>query len=140
MIQPVRVQRFRTKGYKMVHPNGLPNYYVGRPGKFGNPYKLIGNCIYVDASNRRTILPDEWVFVTVGTPEMLQDLYRATLLDKIIELDFAPHPECVIDIKYWVRHFQDIDIQELKGKNLFCYCTAHDKCHADVLLELANNQ
>lgn len=27
---------------------------------------------------------------------------------------------------------------ELRGKNLACWCKAGDPCHADVLLELAN--
>jgi len=138
MIQPVRAQRSRAKGFKMIHPNGLPNYYAGRPGKFGNPFKLIGDCIYVDASNRRVVLADEWVFVTVGSPQMLQDVYRATLTDSIIELSFVPQNESVMDIKYWVRHFQGVDVYELKGKNLYCYCGLADKCHADVLLDLAN--
>jgi hypothetical protein len=29
-------------------------------------------------------------------------------------------------------------IQELRGKNLACWCKVGDPCHADVLLELAN--
>lgn len=34
---PVRVQRSRQ--HKQVSPNGLPVVYVGRPGKWGNPFK-----------------------------------------------------------------------------------------------------
>ncbi len=30
------------------------------------------------------------------------------------------------------------DIRELKGKNLSCWCRLDEKCHADVLLKLAN--
>ena len=30
------------------------------------------------------------------------------------------------------------DAQELKGKNLACWCKFGEPCHADVLLELAN--
>jgi hypothetical protein len=37
---PVRVQRKRTKGAKMDSPNGLPVVYVGRPSKWGNPYRV----------------------------------------------------------------------------------------------------
>lgn len=29
-----------------------------------------------------------------------------------------------------------IDINELKGKDLACWCKENQKCHADVLLEL----
>ena len=28
--------------------------------------------------------------------------------------------------------------RELKGKNLSCWCKAGDLCHADLLLEIAN--
>lgn len=36
MSGPVRIQRKRTKGWKM--PEGA--VYVGRPGKWGNPFKV----------------------------------------------------------------------------------------------------
>ncbi len=31
------------------------------------------------------------------------------------------------------------DISELKGKNLACWCSLENPCHADVLLEIANS-
>lgn len=31
-----------------------------------------------------------------------------------------------------------LDISELRGKNLACYCKLEESCHADILLELAN--
>jgi hypothetical protein len=42
MIEPVRVQRRRTKGFNLQNtsPNGLPVVYVGRPTKYGNPFKV----------------------------------------------------------------------------------------------------
>ena len=38
VITPVRIQRSRK--VKQVSPNGLPIVYVGRPTKWGNPYKV----------------------------------------------------------------------------------------------------
>lgn len=32
----------------------------------------------------------------------------------------------------------ELDISELKGKNLACFCSLEEPCHADILLELAN--
>lgn len=32
----------------------------------------------------------------------------------------------------------ELDISELKGKNLACFCSLDEPCHADILLELAN--
>lgn len=37
-IKPVRLQRSRAKGAKLVSPNGLPVVCVTRPGVFGNPF------------------------------------------------------------------------------------------------------
>ena len=33
-----------------------------------------------------------------------------------------------------------LDLSELRGKNLACWCRPHDECHADILLEMANRQ
>ena len=44
---PVRVQYSRK--HKLVSPNGLPVVYVGRPTKWGNPFKIGG---------RRTIIKE----------------------------------------------------------------------------------
>jgi hypothetical protein len=38
-----------------------------------------------------------------------------------------------------LRHFNTKNIQEsLKGKNLGCWCLEGNKCHCDILLEVAN--
>ena len=31
-----------------------------------------------------------------------------------------------------------LDVSELRGKNLACWCRLDQECHADVLLEIAN--
>jgi hypothetical protein len=33
-----------------------------------------------------------------------------------------------------------LDLTELRGKNLACWCPLDQPCHADVLLELANKE
>jgi len=43
-----------------------------------------------------------------------------------------------------VRLYEDwlptsgLDVSELRGKNLACFCPLSEPCHADVLLRLAN--
>jgi len=39
---PVRLQRSRKKGARLVSPNGLPVVYVGRGSKWGNPHAMGG--------------------------------------------------------------------------------------------------
>ena len=79
---------------KVVHCQKAPyDVYIGRPSKWGNPYK---------------IGPD-------GS--------RAEVLSKYTE---------------YIIHSQVImDIDELTGKTLGCWCKPL-LCHGDVLLELAN--
>lgn len=54
---PKRIQRQRTKGWRM--PDGA--VYVGRPGRFGNPFKVGA----IDGPTGRVI-----------TPQMAKDLYE----------------------------------------------------------------
>ena len=98
-VQPERAQRSRVKGYKMVHENGLPNYYVGRPGQFGNMFKLIDGVIHIDATHRRQISDQEWKVVGNGTPQMVQDLFRAVVEDDFRDI-FIDLFHVQIDIKY----------------------------------------
>jgi len=84
-----RIQRKRTKGWKMP-PNTV---YVGRPSKWGNPFKID------EYNNRSDVLRRYEFWLT----ERLKD-----------------NP-----------HFLD----ELKGKDLACWCPLDEPCHADVLLK-----
>ena len=68
--------------------------YVGRPSKWGNPYK-----IGID-----------------GTREEVIELY-----------------------KKWLSNQRYLNLEELKGKDLVCWCKPLP-CHADILLELANKE
>jgi hypothetical protein len=97
---PQRIQRKRTKGWKMP-PNTV---YVGRPTKWGNPY--------------------------------VPDVY-----------DERGRRECVSEYRkhFWRQngrwHFDisELDITELRGKDLACWCPLDQPCHADILLEIANS-
>lgn len=89
MTKPVRIQRKRTKGWKM--PIGA--VYVGRGSKWGNP------------------------FTWANTGKVHPALRYACEVAPLIEPS---------------------SLEELRGKNLACWCSLNSECHADVLLELAN--
>lgn len=81
MTQPIRIQRSRQK--MQFSPNGLPIKYCGRPSVWGNPFRLQGDMIYVDASHRRKIL-DPWVlFYQDGghTQEEVVQLFSDLMMD-----------------------------------------------------------
>ena len=99
--RPIRVQRNRQT--KQISPNELTIRYVGRPSKFGNPFK-----------------PGEFTMDGVWISEFSQ---AVELFREYAETNLNYEPE-------WLN--------ELKGKNLSCWCRLDCCCHADVLLELAN--
>ncbi len=92
-----RIQRKRIKGWRMPK-NAV---YVGRPTKWGNPYKVITGGI-------------------TKTAEGVTQMYRYALVEN--ETEWAQ----------WVNNHMD----ELRGKDLACWCRLDQPCHADVLIEL----
>lgn len=93
---PKRIQRKRTKGWKM--PKGA--VYVGRPTKWGNPF-----VVTADKSLGQIVLE-----------------YRL-----------------MIGSNMWTSPSKQEIKDELRGKDLACWCPLDQPCHADVLLEIANS-
>ncbi len=91
---PIRIQRKRTKGWKMPENT----VYVGRPTKWGNPFGI---------------------HLTEPSPDPRENAvlaFEASVINRHSEIK-----------------------AELRGKNLCCWCHSYEKCHADVLLEIANS-
>ena len=112
-MSPQRIQRKRTKGWRM--PEGA--VYVGRPTQWGNPWKA-GDVIAVEWNSAATTRTYREL---LATPELAVSLYR---------IAFTPDADEIRD--------------ELAGRDLACWCPIEDEngnrfpCHADVLLEIAN--
>lgn len=124
-MKPIRIQRSRKKGSKMVSPNGLPIVCVTRPGPWGNPITIGGHFKVFPASTDgihwtylQRIRPDP-EFETVTTAKRAVELFRELLTN---------HP------------WKEQKLAQLRGKNLACWCSTEPGtfCHADVLLEIAN--
>ena len=96
MSKPIRIQRKRSRGFKLISPNGLPIVYVGRPSWAGNPYRVTDKFTAEQAVRAFTILVNK---------------------DK--------------DLRARIK-------AELRGKNLSDWCPLDQPCHADILLEIAN--
>ena len=118
-----RIQRKRTKGWKMPENT----VYVGRPTKWGNPFKLDPDGAIMYYSITRTIL-DPWVYWSVlggFTIEDIIELYEKWITGKFKFPGISR------------RTLPEVpDISELKGKDLCCWCALDQKCHADVLIKL----
>lgn len=110
---PKRIQRKRTKGWKMPENT----VYVGRPTKWGNPFKVSnGDCDHPDCG------PKSHPLITA---QKAVDAFRNNLpgILKVISRQ---------------KRFSGDPLAELRGKNLACFCPLNQPCHADVLLEIAN--
>lgn len=108
-MKPIRVQRKRTKGWRMP-PNTV---YVGRPGTWRNMFP-VGKPDEIGGS------------LTAANNASAVRMFKDFINGKSMYGKF--NKEGFVQI---VRH-------ELKGKNLACWCRLDEPCHADYLLELAN--
>jgi len=117
MSRPKRIQRRRTKGWRM--PEGA--IYVGRSSRWGNPFKVVpmdGGYIVENVSTGKIITP-----VALAQKDAASGL--ATML--------------------FERYLRQMDPDELealitplRGHDVTCWCGLDEPCHADSLLELAN--
>jgi hypothetical protein len=105
---PKRIQRKRMKGWKL--PDGA--VCVTRPGKWGNPFTVMPN------ARPGAKVGGALGYQAVSTVEDAIECFRAM---------FDVRPDMT-------KVAQD----ELRGKDLACFCKLGEPCHADVLLEIAN--
>ena len=115
MTAPARIQRRRTKGWKM--PENTVS--VTRPGPYGNPFKFgdyvkFGGGFTYLITTQENATPD---FTFIASPKMAVEFYAE-----------------------YRRRFPLTETEKafLRGKNLACWCAVGSPCHADALLELAN--
>jgi hypothetical protein len=121
-VAPVRLQRSRAKGSRLVSPNGLPVVCVSRPSKWGNQYSVVRSgpdelaCYYVARWDE--IL--KYCFTRDEATRLAVLMYENALLSRVLP--------------YQVENVR----RDLAGKNLSCWCKLGSPCHADVLLRVAN--
>jgi hypothetical protein len=118
---PKRIQRKRTAGWRM--PKDA--VYVGRPTKWGNPYRW--------TDYRKTFQNDD------GEPCYVPESDRR----RFAVSDFES--EVLYGVGRRPSYPSDEEIRaELAGKDLVCWCPLEDehgnpvRCHADTLLQIAN--
>lgn len=157
MSTPQRIQLRRTKGWRL--PDNTVS--VARPTKWGNPFRLntpLGLVRYgpehqhrfgrswdyegrISSDGNRH---DMWfaadniveTYVRYATRAETVELFRLTLLE--------PTPGMLMAFPSGRGHLARFTLDELRaelaGKNLACWCSLDQPCHADVLLELANQE
>lgn len=103
---PEYVQRKRTKGWRMPENT----VYVGRPSRWGNPFREAYSFRLWLESNRMRY----WDLIPM-----------------------AKAPAVAFELTLWRERIL-ASLPGLAGKNLSCWCQDPEQCHATVLLELAN--
>lgn len=126
-MSPERIQRRRTPGWKL--PPGA--ICVDRSSRWGNRYRLakredspfpMGHAVVLD--RRGELGPFFGGFSTALEAQAFAvELFRRALLASRVVWDPPAH----------ASYFGP-----LAGHDLACYCRPGDPCHAEVLLELAN--
>lgn len=116
MSAPKRIQRLRTKGWRM--PDGA--VYVGRPTKWGNPFRVVRR----DGSHPWVVM-SSWRDHILGAHETKDDAVAQSIEVYRIQVGGTVPDEDTIRT-------------ELAGRDLACWCATYEPCHADVLLEIAN--
>ena len=119
MTAPRRIQRQRTKGWRMPENT----VYVGRPSVWGSPYVIHreGKVTW-DVCHYRSVLAT--YTSRTGEEARADAVYR---LRQLLARGLDPWGKDRIRV-------------ELAGKNLACWCPLDQPCHADVLLEIANRE
>ena len=116
---PKRIQRKRTKGWKM--PEGAVS--VTRPGKFGNPF-------VVHHPNGPATMQKAM------TPQMAVASFESMIAKEGGWFPVPlPWPKGKIPSQFTT--IEDVQ-RELRGKDLACWCPLDQPCHADILLREAN--
>lgn len=116
---PERIQLSRKKGWRKPENTVV----VSRPSKWGNPIRIEGS-------------------VAPGLPYAVCGMV-GNLLGLHASMESAR--EHVVQVfRGWADSgnlhmlYPGADLDDLRGKNLACWCPLDQPCHADVLLELAN--
>jgi len=110
-MSPIRIQLSRAKGWRM--PENTVK--VDRTTKWGNPFKPTMICV---TKSRSKVLVQGQPIGVAGAVEAFR-----TLMQTNLRLEPAA---------------TRAKLEQLRGKNLACWCKLGEPCHADVLLELAN--
>lgn len=118
---PERIQLSRKKGWRKPENTVV----VARPSKWGNPYRISEES--VDNAQAFVVRGSH----VMGVFDTINDARREAV--DLFELNIGPMGAWEYDRDTLVRL-----IDELRGKNLACWCPLDQPCHADVLLDIAN--
>ena len=114
MTKPQRIKLERRKGWRLQEVskalNGLPAVKVDRSTKWGNPLRA---GMWRDYTKKSAVRDFEKYINREPSVRTFENAFGA-----------PPSKEKIRE--------------QLKGKNLACWCDLDEPCHAEILLEIAN--
>lgn len=133
---PRRIQRKRTKGWKMP----ADAVYVGRPSLWGNPYS-----VQRVEGWARWAGPAPWIVADPHGRVFHPDDDRKPILGRAAADAHGKSLACQKAVDLYVeamRIFEPGDEfwRPLVGRDLACWCPIGQPCHADALLEILNRE
>ena len=105
--------------------------YVSRPSKWGNPFRIINDAIYIGVGWRRKVF-SRWVLID-------EDLHydNKTAVELYRYLWTATPQGENPDLLHWVNHVQNLDLSELDNyDSICCWCKEDEICHGDVIIKM----
>jgi len=122
-VTPKRIQMTRQRPWRADNPDAV---IVDRRTKWGNPYRVV---------------PRHYLHLgrhAIG--------WYVLDREQMIRVTASTKPEAVAEaVRLFREHYTDEETgapwaarEELRGRDLACWCKPGDPCHADVLLEIAN--
>lgn len=122
---PERIYQQRAKGWKLP-PGGKS---VARPHKLlGLP---LGNPIVV-GSVAQVATVDELYFEITITPEIAVEGFRQIMESRLSTWDGMADED-----RAYTQRWEAV-LEELRGRDLSCFCKPGQVCHGDVWIDLAN--
>jgi len=125
MSEPRRIQMARQHPWRAENPDAV---IVARPSKWGNPYDW--RDIEPGVATRDPDTGEVSVYVTMG-PETARELVVLMFTQRLAGTYGGQ------DATWTYPSIGEIRAA-LAGKDLACWCPLDQPCHADVLLEMAN--
>lgn len=117
MAETHRIQRRRTKGFKLSSPDGRPVVCVTRPGPWGNPFKG-PHAVRLF----KLMVGRRWAELERRLRAWEPSLTDLQFLMLMMEFQMRAH---------WIQQ----NLHTLRGKTIACWCGLDKPCHADALIE-----
>ena len=131
--KPTRLQRKRTAGSSLSDACKNPNGYkiVDRTTIYGNPFVVTMYSSGWGVGHLRRFDTESYTgWIWYGSGPIYFETQKAALEFSLSM--FRAWAWLMIDRG-------DVDLEELRGKDLVCFCGLDAPCHADIWLELAND-